>query len=326
MKTKFTILLLLFCFITSNAKLTSFKNEVKGTYNYWFYEPKEILIKRDSLKIKNDYIEAINDIFSVTTNKIAAINYNILKEAEKALNNKNNTGFTVEQVRALNDSVYVKKQPLIIFLHGRSLCGRNLQRVLRYGTLDAQIKGRNVGGYILAPQNPGEAWNPKKIMKIVDWAVQKYDIDTTRIYVLGMSLGGFGTMDLAAAYPDRIAAAMALCGGATSKTLGNLNKVPLWIIHGTADRAVSVKESRKVMEEMKKHGETERLIYDEWKGASHGRLARVLYLPETYEWLNKHSLTDKSRPVNKEIVINLESLRKAYRNMNHKARYNTFEK
>lgn len=146
----------------------------------------------------------------------------------------------------------IVKKPLVIFLHGSSLCGNNLERVKRYGTINAIEKGRELDAYVLAPQNPGGSWKPEKIMKIVDHLLAEHnDIDANRIYVLGMSLGGYGTIDLAATYPDRIAAAMALCGGGTVRNYAGLNKVPLWIIHGTADAAVSIRESDKVVNNMK---------------------------------------------------------------------------
>ena len=58
-----------------------------------------------------------------------------------------------------------KAQPIVVFLHGRSLCGRNLNQVLRYGTLDAIKKGMNMPAFVIAPQNPGEAWKPSKLME-----------------------------------------------------------------------------------------------------------------------------------------------------------------
>src|SRR5574344_1767643 len=85
--------------------------------------------------------------------------------------------------------------PLIISLHGASLCGNNLNRVLRYGTLDAIEKGKNIPMLVAAPQNPGGAWSPKKLNDVLEWMKKNYQVDTTRVYVLGMSLGGYGTMD-----------------------------------------------------------------------------------------------------------------------------------
>lgn len=193
----------------------------------------------------------------------------------------------------------IVKKPLVIFLHGSSLCGNNLERVKRYGTINAIEKGRELDAYVLAPQNPGGSWKPEKIMKIVDHLLAEHnDIDANRIYVLGMSLGGYGTIDLAATYPDRIAAAMALCGGGTVRNYAGLNKVPLWIIHGTADAAVSIRESDKVVNNMKQSSpDTPRLVYTRVPGMNHSQPCRMFYLKESYDWLFSHSLSDKDRSI-----------------------------
>lgn len=206
--------------------------------------------------------------------------------------------------------------PVIIFLHGASLCGRNLNRVRRYGPLDAIVKGREIEALTIVPQNPGGAWNPKKIMDVLDWVKRNYACDTTRVYVLGMSLGGYGTMDVCATYPDRIAAGMAFCGGSSLKDVSGLGKLPFWIIHGTADRAVPIKQSKVVVEKLKESGNDTRLLYDWWQGANHGAPARLFYLRKTYEWLFSHSLLDKDRPVNRDISILYEDLRKVYDDVN----------
>lgn len=211
------------------------------------------------------------------------------------------------------DYFYTQEQtPVIIFLHGASLCGRNLDRVRRYGPLDAIVKGRDIDALTIVPQNPGGAWNPKKVMDVFDWVKRNYPCDTTRVYVLGMSLGGYGTMDVCGTYPDRIAAGMALCGGTTLKDVSGLGKLPFWIIHGTADRAVPVKQSKVVVEKLKNSGNDTRLLYDWWQGANHGAPARLFYLRKTYEWLFSHSLLDRERPVNRDINIRYEDLRRVY--------------
>lgn len=210
----------------------------------------------------------------------------------------------------------MEQTPVIIFLHGASLCGRNLDRVRRYGPLDAIVKGRDIDALTIVPQNPGGAWSPKKIMDVLDWVKTHYACDTTRVYVLGMSLGGYGTMDVCGTYPDRIAAGMALCGGCSLKDVSGLGKLPFWIIHGTADRAVPVKQSKVVVEKLKEGGNDSRLIYDWWQGANHGTPARVFYLKKTYQWLFSHSLVDKDRSVNRDIDISMGDIRKAYHDVN----------
>lgn len=209
----------------------------------------------------------------------------------------------------------LENTPVIIFLHGQSLCGRNLNKVKRYGPLDAIVKGRQIEALVLVPQNPGGAWDPDKISSMLDWTKKHYAMDSTRVYVIGMSLGGYGTLDFAGTYPEKVAAAMALCGGCTLKDMNGLGKVPLWIMHGTADRAVPVKQSKIVVEKLQENDEDQRLRYDWLQGASHGALARVLYMTKTYEWLFSHSLLDDGRPVNREIDIDKSDLSKAYNDM-----------
>ena len=206
-----------------------------------------------------------------------------------------------------------EKKPLVVFLHGASLCGRNLERVRHYGTLDAIEKGRKIDAYVIAPQNPGGAWNPGKIKNIIDWAENSQNIDSDRIYVIGMSLGGYGTLDLVASYPDKFAAAIALCGGASVKNLDALNKLPLWIIHGTAARAVNISESDKVVAAMRSaDGSTPRLVYNRVPGMNHSQPARMFYLKESYDWLFSHSLKDPERRVNKAFDVQSGILRTAY--------------
>lgn len=209
----------------------------------------------------------------------------------------------------------LENTPVIIFLHGRSLCGNNLNRVRRYGPLDAIVKGRQIEALVIVPQNPGGAWSPKKINDVLEWTKKNYAMDSTRVYVMGMSLGGYGTMDFAGTYPDKVAAAMALCGGCSLKDKAGLGKLPLWIMHGTADRAVPIKESKTVANELKKSDNDKRLRHTWFKEASHGALARIFYMNSTYEWLFSHSLLDEGRPVNKETEIDNADLSKAYSDM-----------
>lgn len=212
-----------------------------------------------------------------------------------------------------NVDAEVEPKPVVIFLHGASLCGRDLNKVRRYGTIDAIEKGREIDAYVIAPQNPGGSWVPEKIMKIFDWVSNEHNIDYDRVYVIGMSLGGYGTIDFAATYPDVVSAAIAMCGGGSVKDLSGLNSVPLWIIHGTADRAVSISQSDRVVEAMRESdANTSRLIYNRVPGMNHGRPARLFYAPESYEWLFRHSLKDAGRSVSEPFSLSNDVFSKAY--------------
>lgn len=211
------------------------------------------------------------------------------------------------------------KKPLVVFLHGQSLCGRNLSRVRTYGPLDAIDRGKKIDAYILAPQNPGGSWKPEKVMALVAWMQVHYEVDANRIYVVGMSLGGYGTIDFSATYPDRIAAAMAICGGGTVKDNKPLSRLPLWILHGTADRAVPIAHSDRIVNELKSYeGGTTRLIYNRLQGFNHGRPGRLFYMTECYDWLFSHSLQDEGRPVNRGIRIDENVINRGYVGISHR--------
>lgn len=208
-----------------------------------------------------------------------------------------------------------EKHPLLVFLHGASLCGSNLDRVKRYGPMDAMRRGRVIDAYVLAPQNSGGSWKPEKIMKLIEWAEKEFDVDSDRIYVYGMSLGGYGTIDMCATYPDRIAAGMAICGGGTVKSLGGLARMPMWILHGTADKDVPVSASDRVVAAIKATGDASRLLYTKLPGVDHGRPARIFYMTQTYEWLFSHSLKDEGRPVNSKYEITPALMNNAYKDL-----------
>ena len=211
-----------------------------------------------------------------------------------------------------NDTV--PEKPLVMFLHGRSLCGKNLANVRRYGCIDAIERGRNIDAVIVAPQTQN-TWNPDKVHEVYDWVKTHCAIDTNRVYVLGMSLGGYGTINYTASYPETVAAAMALCGGASIKGLCGLNQVPLWIIHGTADKDVPLYCSQKVVDEMVQCGDTSLLLFDKLRGEAHSKLARIFYLEQTYDWLFAHSLADSVRQVNKDYTISTAIMNTAYNDL-----------
>ncbi len=202
--------------------------------------------------------------------------------------------------------------PLVIFLHGASLCGRNLDRVRRYGVLDAIERGKIIPALVLAPQNPGGAWKPERINRLLEWMEDNYRVDTTRVYVIGMSLGGYGTLDFVGSYPDKVAAAMAFCGGCSLGNMDGLGRLPLWIIHGTADRAVGIAQSKRVVDYLQDNHEDSLLRYDWIEGGSHGLLARLFYLQKSYDWLFTHSTMDKPRQADRSFDIDMDDIRQTY--------------
>lgn len=202
-------------------------------------------------------------------------------------------------------------KPLIIFLHGASLKGTDMRKVLKYGPLNAANRGIRIDAYVIAPQTANN-WDADRIWKCVEWAKEHYPIDTNRISVIGMSLGGFGTFTVATKYYNKLSAGMMLCGGNTNEQYCGLTKMPFWIMHGTADKAVPIARSNSIVAGMAACGDTSRLIYTKLQGANHGFPARLFYLTETYDWLISHSLKDQDRAVKRNIKISQEMIANAY--------------
>ncbi len=293
MKRLVLIVLVLLSVVESRAQLYAMRDSVANGYNFWLYLPdnysERAQIAREGRVIRDSVLCDSVARDSVLCDSVLC--YDVKREDCRSL-------------------------PIVVFLHGKSLCGTNLYTVRKYGTLDALTMGRKVDAVVIAPQNRGDSWwKPERVMNIVEWVAERYEVDTTRLYVLGMSLGGYGALDFAAAYPERTAATIGLCGGSTYNDPSKIGSTPTWIIHGTADRAVPVSASRRVRDAVVKADSCNLLRYDELQGVGHSLLARVFYLGETYEWLFKHATTDSVRTVYRDINITTERLNRAYKDL-----------
>ena len=174
------------------------------------------------------------------------------------------------------DSILKNNPPVLIFLHGRSLSGQNLELVKKYGIIHEIEKGRQIPAIVLAPQVPsGKSWEPEKVLSVLKFAQAHFQTDTNRVYVTGMSLGGYGTLDFAGEYPEVVTAAVALCGGGNPNNGCNLSTIPVWIQHGNKDTAVPISESEKMVKSIRACNGGTQLKYTVVPGANHGDLERV---------------------------------------------------
>lgn len=197
------------------------------------------------------------------------------------------------------DSILKDKPPVLIFLHGKSLSGTDLNKVKKYGVIHEIEKGRQINAIVVAPQVASGSWNPDKILEVLQYVQKTYATDTNRVYVCGMSLGGYGTMHFAGKYASKITAAVALCGGGNVKDACTMSTVPMWIQHGDRDEAVPVQRSREIVEAIKKCNGGKNLVYTEIKGANHGALERLFREDAMYDWLFLQERTNASEVVMK---------------------------
>lgn len=182
-----------------------------------------------------------------------------------------------------HDSILNNNPPVMVFLHGKSLSGSNLENLKKYGVMSEIIKGRNFPAIVIAPQT-NNGWKPESIKEVLDQVRAKYPSDSTRLYVIGMSMGGYGTINFTGTYPDIVAGAVAMCGGGDIRLAEGLSKVPLWIRHGNKDYVVPVSESQKVVNAIKKYT-TDNLTFTIDKGLDHGDMERFFRGTEVYDWL-----------------------------------------
>jgi predicted peptidase len=181
-----------------------------------------------------------------------------------------------------------EKPPVLIFLHGKSLSGTDLNRVKRYGVLRAMDKGRKINAIVIAPQIASGNWNPDKVLEILTYVQKTYKTDEKRVYVCGMSLGGYGTMHFVGKYPDRVTAAVAICGGGNVSDGCNLAKVPMWIQHGDKDYIVKMSESKKVYDAIKKCNPNADATFTIIKGGNHGSVESLFHQNAMYDWMFKY--------------------------------------
>ena len=140
--------------------------------------------------------------------------------------------------------------PLILFLHGAGERGDDLKKVKMHGPPKMIEKGRDFGAIVVSPQCPADSWWTDEIdmlIALLDKIEREYHIDKDRIYVTGLSMGGYGTFALCARQPQHFAAAVPICGGGNLFDARRLSRLPMWVFHGEADNVVPVDESRRMV-------------------------------------------------------------------------------
>lgn len=310
------------------AQLIAHRGVLKNNYDFWVYYPTNVPtinpmpMEETSLGAIEEPGEIPLRYMTEPFEEILSVVAGGVEEIIPASKMTTYSRWKAPQVEETPDP-YADLMPVVVFLHGSSLRGTDLNRVRRYGTLDAISRGREVPAIVIAPQNPSGPWNPDKLMRIIEWCEEKYPINPNRVYVAGISLGGFGTINFAGAYPDKIAAAIALCGGGNLSDYEKLNELPLWIIHGTADRVVPSRRSQMVVDAMNVPEDGGRLRFDLLQGVDHGKLARFFYREEMYDWLLSHSLRDEGRPVTRDYQLGKAELAAGYAGLHDKEPMNT---
>jgi predicted esterase len=177
-----------------------------------------------------------------------------------------------------------KKWPLVLFLHGSGERGYDLNLLTRQGLPQEIEKGRNFPFIVVAPQvSPGEWWSIPELDDLLDSLPSKYRIDPDRVYLTGLSMGGFATWAYLAAEPQRFAAAVPICGGGDPEDAARFKDMPIWVFHGGKDDAVPIQRSQEMVDALKKLGND--VKFTVYPDVDHFSWVPAYKYPELYKWL-----------------------------------------
>ena len=182
------------------------------------------------------------------------------------------------------------KAPLLVFLHGGGEGGDNIEVVKKNGPPKLIEEGKEFPFYVLSPQNPYEKgfWDDKAVMELVGLITEKYDIDENRIYLAGLSRGGYGAWRLAMNNPDKFSAMIVVCAASSPTVYANwIKHIPIWIFHGEKDSVVPVSESIQMADVLKASGANVRLTL--YPDADHDSWTETFNNDEVYKFLLSHT-------------------------------------
>ena len=204
----------------------------------------------------------------------------------------------VEYLLYLPRSYQDSKQrwPLMLFLHGAGERGTDVKKVATHGPPKNVTDHPDFPFILVSPQCPdNQTWSKDVLMALLDDITLTYAVDTNRVYLTGLSMGGYGTWDLGLSYPERFAAIAPICGGgnlisallSSREKTAALRSLGIWAFHGAKDPVVPVLESQRMVDAMKRAGvkDVKLTIYPD---ADHNSWTETYNNPELYKWLLAH--------------------------------------
>ena len=192
-----------------------------------------------------------------------------------------------------------KQWPLMLFLHGAGERGTNLAKVTVHGPPKI-VKTRPDFPFILvSPQcSAGKTWSDETLLALLDEILEEHRVDESRVYLTGLSMGGYGTWSLGLKHPELFAAIAPICGGGTLLPLllpdrgkqAALKRLPVWAFHGAKDDLVVLSESERLVNELKKIG-NEKVKLTVYPEAGHDSWTETYNNEEFYKWLLEQKIT-----------------------------------
>ncbi len=180
-----------------------------------------------------------------------------------------------------------EKLPMIVFLHGAGERGDDLARVKSHGPPKRVESDPGFEFIVLSPQCPaGQRWQTADVIELVEHIRDTRKVDPDRIYLTGLSMGGYGTWDVAVRYPRHFAAIAPICGGGNPRFARRIRDLPAWVFHGAKDQVVPLSQSQEMVEALREAGGDPKFTiypeagHDSWTEAYAGRAL--------YDWFLQH--------------------------------------
>lgn len=195
---------------------------------------------------------------------------------------------------AAYDAKAEEEWPLILFLHGAGERGDDLEKVKLQG-LPKYLQGKEDFPFVVAyPQCPRLSyWQVPLLSEWLKEVLEEVKADRSRIYLTGISMGGYGTWHWAAARPEKFAAILPVCGGGEPTKARHLTKMPIWAFHGKKDDIVPVEETLRMAKAVEAAGGNVKLtIYPDLK---HDSWTVTYNNPDIYEWFLQHKRESKAQ-------------------------------
>ncbi len=176
-----------------------------------------------------------------------------------------------------------KLWPMILFLHGKGESGNDLNKVKVHGPPKIVETQKGFPFIVVSPQSRDYGWDPEVMMVLLDRVAGQYRVDRDRVYLTGLSMGGYGTWSLAARHPERFAAIVPICGGGNPNNAERLKDLPIWVFHGAQDLSVPIGRSVIMVNALKAAGGN--VKFTVYPDAGHDCWTETYDNPKLYEWL-----------------------------------------
>ncbi len=195
------------------------------------------------------------------------------------------------------DAAASKRWPVILFLHGAGERGDNLEKVLVHGPPKLAKQDPKFPFIVISPQTPtGGRWHADELIALLDSVIDDHAVAPRRIYLTGLSMGGYGSWELGTAHPERFAAIAPICGGGNTidirlarRVQGHpLKSLPVWAFHGAKDSVVPLNESERMVEAFKSIG-NENVKLTVYPEANHDSWTASYDNPGLYDWFLSHA-------------------------------------